>query len=194
MSHHAPRRSFTPLRTHLMRRLTAVTSVVLVLGLAACGSDSEDAEDANPEVGTTQSPQADDPAQSDESTESTGSTGGDTAVAEGSDENPLVLGFEISGPPGTVVEATTTTVADGEEQPEFDQTWTIDEEPRWQLFSAFVQGAVMTLKVVEGGPATVKGFRGNAVDPNDPTAGYAVAEELTTLEAEPGKIAVLSLP
>lgn len=194
MSHHAPRRSFTPLRTHLMRRLTAVTSVVLVLGLTACGSDSEDAEDANPEVGTTQSPQADDPAQSDESTESTGGTGGDTAVAEGSDENPLVLGFEISGPPGTVVEATTTTVADGEEQPEFDQTWTIDEEPRWQLFSAFVQGAVMTLKVVEGGPATVKGFRGNAVDPNDPTAGYAVSEELTTLEAEPGKIAVLSLP
>lgn len=191
MSHHAPRRPFTPLRTHLMRRLTAVTSVVLVLGLAACGSDSEDAEDANPEVGTTQGPQTDDPAQSDESTES---TGGDTAVAEGSDENPLVLGFEISGPPGTVVEATTTTVADGEEQPEFDQTWTIDEEPRWQLFSAFVQGAVMTLKVVEGGPATVKGFRGNAVDPNDPTAGYAVAEELTTLEAEPGKIAVLSLP
>lgn len=191
MSHHAPRRSFTPLRTHLMRRLTAVTSVVLVLGLTACGSDSEDAEDANPEVGTTQGPQTDDPAQSDEST---GGTGGDTAVAEGSDENPLVLGFEISGPPGTVVEATTTTVADGEEQPEFDQTWTIDEEPRWQLFSAFVQGAVMTLKVVEGGPATVKGFRGNAVDPNDPTAGYAVSEELTTLEAEPGKIAVLSLP
>ena len=52
----------------------------------------------------------------------------------------------------------------------------------------------MTLKVTEGGPATIVGFRGNAQDPNDPTAGYVVAEELSTVELERGKISVLSLP
>jgi hypothetical protein len=117
--------------------------------------------------------------------------GGDIEVSEG---NPLVLGFEISGPAGTVIETTTTTVVDVQEQPKLDQTWQLSGEPKWQLFTPFVDGAVMTLKVTKGGPAKVVGFRGNAKDPNDPTVGYVVSEELSTVELTSGKTSVLSLP
>lgn len=183
MSHHAPHR--------LVPRLAAVGSAVLVLGLAACSSDP--AED-DPEAGTTQTPTADAPTDGATPAEGDGGAEGDTGQAEVSAENPLVLGFEISGPAGTVIETTTTAVADGDEQPELDQTWTLAGEPKWQLFTSFVQGAVMTLKVTEGGPATIQGFRGTYEDPENPMAGYVVSEELSTVEAERGKISVLSLP
>ena len=84
-------------------------------------------------------------------------------------------------------------MADAPEQPKLDQTWQLAGEPKWQLFTTFIDGAVMTLKVTEGGPATIVGFRGTAQDPNNPFAGYVVAQELSTVELERGKISVLSL-
>ena len=84
-------------------------------------------------------------------------------------------------------------MADAPEQPKLDQTWQLAGEPKWHLFTTFIDGAVMTLKVTEGGPATIVGFRGTAQDPNNPFGGYVVAQELSTVELERGKISVLSL-
>jgi hypothetical protein len=176
-------------------RLTGVLAgAVLILGLAACGSDSGDSEagsatDAVSEAVEGQSEGA--AIESSQPTEPPAEGGEDVVVSA---DNPIVLGFEISGPAGTVIETTTAAVVDATAQPELDQTWQLAGEPKWQLFSTFVDGAVMTLKVTEGGPATIVGFRGNAQDPNNPFAGYVVAEDLSTVELERGKISVLSLP
>ena len=166
---------------------------VLALGLTACGADSEDAGADPADASSATVEQQSEPEESATAASAPAtSEDGDEVVASG--DNPIVLGFTISGPAGTVIETTTTAVVDATAQPELDQTWQLTGEPKWQLFSSFVDGAVMTLKVTEGGPATIVGFRGNAEDPDDPTAGYVVEEELSTLEAERGTIAVLSLP
>lgn len=179
-----------------LRGILAVT--VLALGLTACGSDSDSDSDATGSDRAADAPASTDGQQSEPDATSTAEAAASTA--EGGDDpvvsagNPIVLGFTISGPAGTVIETTTTAVVDATRQPELDQTWQLTGEPKWQLFSSFVDGAVMTLKVTDGGPATVAGFRGNTQDPNNPTAGYVVAEELSTVEVERGTISVLSLP
>lgn len=180
------------MRTARFRLSRVVAIAALVGGVGACGSGSDDA--AEPDARADSS----DEASGGQATVITGAPAGDDEAGDEdivvSDDNPVVLGFEISGPAGTVIETTTAAVADATAQPELDQTWQLTDEPKWQLFTTFVDGAVITLKVTEGGPATIVGFRGTAADPNDPTRGYVMAEELSTVELVRGTISVLSLP
>lgn len=158
--------------------LIAASALVVALGSAACGSDSDTASDAD--LTETAAVPADT------------RDAGDEVVA--SSENPIVLGYEISGPAGTVVEANVVAVADGVEQNDFDQTWQLTDGPEGMLFTVFVDEAVLTLEVTEGGPATIVGFRGNMVDPENPFGGYVVAEELGTAELPAGEVTTFNLP
>lgn len=167
------------MRIRYSRLAAVLTGAILIFGLSACGSDSDITDESNS-------------ANSSASEDST-TTEGD-GEAEVSQSNPLVLGFEISGPAGTVVEVSTVAVAGGTEQPKLDQTFQLTGEPKWQLFSTFIEEAVMTLKVTEGGPAKIVGFRANYKDSNDPTKGYVIDEELKTMDLDSGKVSVVMLP
>ena len=111
-----------------------------------------------------------------------------------SSDNSIVLGYEISGPAGTVVEANTVAVVDGVAQQDLDQTWQLTDGPKSMLFTVFVDEAVITFEVTEGGPAMIVGFRGNSVDPEDPFLGHVVAEELGSAELPAGEITTFNLP
>jgi hypothetical protein len=154
------------------------SALAVALGSAACGSDSDTSSDAD----TAESVAV--PAETREA--------GDGV--EASSENPIVLGYKISGPAGTVVKANTVAMVDGVAQQDFDQTWQLTDGPRSMLFTAFVDEAVITLEVTEGGPAMVVGFRGNFVDPENPFLGHVVAEELGSAELPAGEITMFELP
>jgi hypothetical protein len=158
--------------------LIVATVLAVALGSAGCGSDSDTATDVDL-AGSATVP------------EDVGE-GGDEVVA--SADNPIVLGYEISGPAGTVVEANTVAVVDGVDQNDFDQTWQLTDGPKGQMFTVFVDEVVLTLEVTEGGPATIVGFRGNSVDPDDPFLGYVMAEELGSAELPTGEITTFNLP
>jgi hypothetical protein len=170
------------LRTNHPSRLTALfAAAALVLAASACGSDSDNAADADPVGAATV------PAVPDAPTDT-----GDGAVE--TSENPIVLGFEVSGPEGTVIEITTVAAVVGGESQESEQTMQLVGEPKWQMFTNWVESAELTLEVTEGGPATIKGFRGNYRDVDDPFVGYVVAEELGTAELPAGEITTFDLP
>lgn len=158
--------------------LMVASALAVALGSAACGSDSDTSSDA-------------DLAESVAVPAETREAGGEVVA---SSDNPIVLGYEISGPAGTVVEANTVAVADGVAQQDFDQIWQLTDGPEGMLFTVFVDEAVITLEVTEGGPATVVGFRGNFVDPDNPFLGHVVAEELGSAELPAGETTTFELP
>jgi hypothetical protein len=159
-------------------------ATALTLALVGCGSDADSSEaDAASESGATNAAVTAAP-----------QTAGADEEVETPDDQDLELGFEIRGPDGTVIETTTVAVTDGMEQPEFDNVWEIAGEPEGLIFSAFVDSAEVTVEVTQGGPVTVVGFRGTLNDAGDPFGGYAISEELATLDVEAGAASVLSIP
>lgn len=156
-------------------------AAALVLAGSACGSDSDGATDSDPADASTSPVEGEAPATRDD------------GATETSD-NPIVLGFEISGPEGTVVEISAVFDVVGGDQQEMDQTITLRDEPSWQLYTPFIERAALTLEVTEGGPATIDGFRGNSADVENPFAGYVVAEQLGTAELLSGEITTFDLP
>lgn len=159
-------------------RLIVASALAVALGSAACGSDSDTSSDADLAESVAV------PAETSE--------GGDEVVA--SSDNPIVLGYEISGSAGTVVEANMAAVVDGVAQQDFDQILQLNDGPKSMLFTVFVDEAVITFEVTEGGPAMVVGFRGNFVDPENPFLGHVVAEELGSAELLAGEITTFDLP
>ncbi len=162
-----------------MRRSLFALAVVGMLALAACSSgDDSQADDAG-DPGTVVG-QADTGDQSDNS--------GD------SDEQQSTLGVTLSGPAGTVIELSSVTVAQGEEQPPFDQVFTLSDQEDRFLFSVFIESAVVTFEVTEGGPAVVSTITGVPVDPENPFAGVEVLETFETADAILGEPVELSMP
>jgi hypothetical protein len=158
--------------------LIVASALAVALGSAACGSGSDTSSDTDlAESGAV-------PAETRQR--------GDEVVA--SSDNPIVLGYEISGPAGTVVEANIVAVVDGVAQQDFDQIWQLTDGPESMLFTGFVDDAVITLEVTDGGPAVIVGFRGNFVDPDNPFLGHIVAEELGSAELPAGEITTFNLP
>jgi hypothetical protein len=162
-----------------------LAAAALTLALTGCGSDVETSE-------------ADTASESDATgaavTAAPQSAGGDDDEVEAADDQELELGFEIRGPAGTVIETTTVAVADGTAQSDLDQVWELAGEPEGLLFTTFIDSAEVTVEVTEGGPVTIVGFRGTLNDAEDPFGGYAIAEELATLDVEVGAASVLSIP
>ncbi|MCO8126077.1 hypothetical protein NHL50_02520 [Acidimicrobiia bacterium EGI L10123] len=142
----------------------------LALVLAGCGDDDDGAvAPADDVLVDDQDDAAEvDPAEPD----AAGDEAGDDAV----------LGWQLTGEPGTVVSLETVAVSDGTEQPSMDQEFTLDEEPTQMLFTVFVDSAEISLAVTAGGPVTAEAIRGRAVDPEDPFAGIEVLEVLDAVE------------
>ena len=162
-----------------MHRTLLALAVVGTLTVAACSSgDDSQADDAG-DRGTAAG-QADTGDQNDSS--------GDPA------EQQALLGVTVSGPPGTVVELSAVTVAQGEEQPPLEWVFTIEDEEERLLFSVFVESAVATFEVTEGGPAVVSTITAAAVEPENPFAGVDVLQTFETAEVELGEPVELALP
>jgi hypothetical protein len=175
--------------THRSRVTALFAAAALAVATSACGSNADSTTDAEPSDAATVPGEPDAatvPAEPD-------APAGNGGAVETSD-NPIVLGFEVSGPEGTVIEVSSVFDVGGADQQEMDQTITLRGEPVWQLFTPFVDAAVLTLEVTEGGPATIDGFRGNSVDVEDPFAGYVLAEELGSAELPAGEITTFNLP
>ena len=62
------------------------------------------------------------------------------------------------------------------------------------LFSVFIESAVATFEVTEGGPAVVSTITGAAVEPENPFAGVDVLQTFETAEVELGEPVELALP
>ncbi len=162
-----------------MRRSLLALAVVCTLTVAACSSgDDSQADDAGG-PGTVAG-QADTGDQSDNS--------GDSA------EQQALLGVTVSGPPGTVVELSAITVAQGQEQEPVDWVFTIEDQEERFLFSVFIESAVVTFEVTEGGPAVVSTITGAAVDPENPFAGVDVLQTFETADAVLGEPVELAMP
>jgi hypothetical protein len=165
-------------------RLTVLlAAAVLALGVSACGSDSDASTDAQADA----EPAATVPVESD-------APAGNNEGAVETDDNPLVLGYEVSGPAGTIVEITSVVDVGGGETQEMETTMELADEPEWQMFTNWVQGVELTLDVTEGGPATITGFRGNYVNVDNPFDGYVIAEDLGSAELPSGAVTTFGLP
>ncbi len=163
-----------------MRRSLFALALAGTLAVAACSS-GDDSPTGDAGGSGTVAAQADDTGdQSDDS--------GDSA------EQQALLGVTVSGPPGTVVEMSAVTVAQGEEQAPLEWVFTIEDEEERLLFSVFVDSAVATFEVTEGGPAVVSTITGAAVDPEDPFAGVEVLETFETADAAVGEPVELAMP
>lgn len=162
-----------------MYRSLLSLAVVGTLAVAGCSSGDDSPADDGGGAGTVAA-QADTGDQSDNA--------GDSA------EQQALLGVTVSGPPGTVVELSAVAVAQGEEQPPLEWVFTIEDEEERFLFSGFVESAVATFEVTEGGPAVVSTITGAAVDPENPFAGVDVLQTFETAEAELGEPVELALP
>jgi hypothetical protein len=173
------------MRSGHTRLLGVLAAAALTLALTGCGSDADSSEaDTGSESDATGAA----------ATAAPQSAGGDDDGVDAAADQELELGFELRGPAGTVIETTAVAVADGVAQSDLDQVWELAGEPEGLLFSAFVDSAEVTVEVTEGGPVTIVSFRGALNDPEDPFGGYAISEELATLDVEVGAASVLSIP
>jgi len=166
------------------RRLGVLAAAAMTLAVIGCGSGTESSEAdtaVEPETAGSAVTAAPESAGEDDDVEAAG-------------DQESVIGFEIRGPGGTVVETTTVAMTGGAAQSDLDQVWELDSEPEGQLFTTFVDSAEVTVEVTEGGPVTIVGFRGIMNDAQDPFGGYAISEELARLDVEVGATAVLSIP
>ena len=162
-----------------MHRSLLALAVVGTLTVAACSSgDDSQADDAG----------------------GPGTAAGQTDTAEQNDnsgdpaEQQALLGVTVSGPPGTVVELSAVTVAQGAEQEPVDWVFTIEDQEERFLFSAFIESALVTFEVTEGGPAVVSTITGAVVDPENPFAGIEVIATFETVEVTLGASVELSVP
>lgn len=154
----------------LLPRSLLATLAALALLLAGCGDDDDGAVASADDVvadGADGAAEAD-PAEAD--------VDGEAAVDD------AALGWQLTGEPGTVVSLVTVAVADGVDQVEMDQEFTLKEEPTQMLFTGFIDRAEVSLAVTAGGPVTAEAIRGRAVDPEDPFAGIEVLEVLGSVE------------
>ena len=147
----------------------------LALVLAGCGDDDDGAAAASDDALVDEQGDAGevDPAE--------GGADGDGADGDGAVDD-VALGWQLTGEPGTVVALETVAVAEGVDQVEMDQEFTLKEEPTQMLFTGFIDSAEISLVVTVGGPVTAEGIRGRAVDPEDPFAGIEVVEVLDSVE------------
>ena len=150
-------------------RWVLATLAGLALVLAGCGDDDDGAVASADDVVVDDSDEAEsDPAE--------GDVDGEEAVDD------AVIGWQLTGEPGTVVSLETVAFSEGTEQPSMDQELTLDEEPAQMLFTVFIERAEVSLAVTAGGPVTAEAIRGRAVDPEDPFAGIEVLEVLDSVE------------
>jgi hypothetical protein len=152
-------------------RLSAIVIAgTMLLAAAACGGGNDDAPNAAETTAAT--------APSDDS------GNGANAGPSGDDDpaNPLVLGYQVAGEPGTELELEVVAVADGVEQQAMDQRPILRDEPFWILLSTFVDSATITISVTEGESATLEVFYGRAVNPDNPTLGVEIVEPIETIE------------
>ena len=148
----------------------------LALVVAGCGGDDDDAS-VSPD---------DQVAEQAGVTDADDDTAGDDTADEGDAGDDAVLGWQLTGEPGTVVSLETVAVSDGTEQPSMDQELTLEDEPVRMLFTVFVDSAEVSLAVTAGGPVTAEAIRGRALDPEDPFAGVEVVEVLGSVEVPAG--------
>lgn len=149
--------------------LFAIAATTLLLGATACGGGDDELTTTNPSITTAMSD----------------SGGSDEAAATGEADdpsNPLVLGYQVAGEPGTELEIELIAVADGADQQTIDQTPILRDEPFWMLLSTFIDSATITISVTEGEPVTLEVFYGRAVDPNNPALGVDIVDPLETIE------------
>jgi hypothetical protein len=146
-----------------------VATTTLLLASAACGGGGDELTAADPTVTTAGAEEG----------------GNDDAAAPSEQDdpaNPLVLGYQVTGEPGTELEIEVVAVADGVAQQAFDQTPILRDEPFWMLFTTFIDSATITISISEGEPATLEVFYGRAVDPENPTLGVDIVDLLETIE------------
>lgn len=151
-------------------RLFAIVAMAgLLVSVAACGGSGDEPTAADPTVTTAGS--------------GDGGTDNTAAPSEEDDPaNPLTLGYQVAGEPGTELEIEVIAVADGVEQQAMDQTPILTDEPFWMLLTTFIDSATITISVTEGQSATLEIFYGRAVDPDNPTLGVDIVNPLDTIE------------
>lgn len=174
----------------IRRLLLLVVAVFGVVGLFAAGCGGDD--DADPADEATASTVEDGGSE-----EADDSTGDDDALEDpaGDDpENPVVLGVQVSGPEGATLEIEAIGFMDGEAQQPLDLVATVGDEPWYFLFSGFIDAAELSMGSGTGGAVTVEALRGQAADPNNPTAGITVDEVLETVDVAEGETATIELP
>jgi hypothetical protein len=160
----------TRARTSPTWLVAIVATTTLLLATAACGGDDDELTGADDPTVTAAGPEED---------------GNDDAAAPSEQDdpaNPLVLGYQVTGEPGTQLEIEVIAIADGVEQQAFDQTPILRNEPFWLVFSTFIDSATITISVTEGEPATLEVFYGRAADPDNPTLGVDIVDPLETIE------------
>ena len=162
--------------TSLLPRWTVVLLAGVALVVAGCGDDDADADGA----AASDDVSVDDQDDAAEADPTEGGADGDGADDEAAAD--VALGWQLIGEPGTVVALETVAVAEGVDQVEMDQEFTLKEEPTQMLFTGFIDRAEIALVVTAGGPVTAEGIRGRAVDPEDPFAGIEVVEVLDSVE------------
>lgn len=170
----------------LARLLVPLAALVLVAG--ACGDD-----DGLPDV-------ADDAASDlvDQVTDE-GGDAGEEAEAPDEVEAPgeLVLGYQVTGDPGAVVELEVIPYFDGQPQSPLRPTMGVPNDGTLNatLFTPFIESAEITVSSVQGGDAVITGIYGRPADPDDPFGGVIVEQELSSVTVTPGgEIAMLSIP
>ncbi|MGK2947486.1 MAG: hypothetical protein ACSLFP_02855 [Acidimicrobiales bacterium] len=162
------------MRISLGLRAAAAGLFAISMVGAGCGSDGDDEADTAP----------------------TGAEGGTSAAASGGDEQAegVVLGYRVTGDPGSQVEVRYTAVSDGVEQQPQTQTTTLGDEPFALLFTVFVDAVEMEITVVEGGPVTLEGVRGRSVDPDNPIGEVEVTEVLAEVDASTDSPGTVEIP
>lgn len=171
-----------------MRTIVRLLATVAALVLVAAGCGDDDLADATDEAVQDVVDQATDAAD-----------GGETSDGGGDAEAPgeLLLGYQVTGDPGAVVELEVVPYFDGQPQSPMRPTMGVpnDDTLNATLFTPFIESAEITVSSVQGGTAVITGIYGRPEDPGDPFSGVVVDEELSSITVEPGgEIAQLSIP
>jgi hypothetical protein len=167
------------IRRGLRSALPGLLSVALMLG--GCGDD--DGATAAPTDTRSQTTASDAPA-----------ADGPVPTDVDDPNNPWVLGYEVRGPEGSVVDIEVLAVAQGQEQQPFSQRPTLRGEPVSALFTNWVESATLEITVAEGGPVTVEGIRARYLDPDQPFDGIEVSEVHGSVEVAGGATVTLQVP
>ena len=105
------------------------------------------------------------------------------------------FGYWIEGDAGTVdwKAELESSDAGGAQQP-VSGTWKLDGNPRWQLFTTWIESGSVTFTLTDEGAATVSLIRGKAKDPDDPTAGIDVTKTIEKKELSKGDSVTFEFP